>query len=174
MCTSGQLCMTGVCTAVKRLFVTSTKYPGNLGGLTGADQKCLTAAQAANLGGSWKAWLSDSSNDALDRITDVGPWYVREQSGIQSFLRLVFNNKANLATTPIGSLTYDERGVSNSNDFFWTGTLTGGVKSAQTCVNWTSSMMTDSAGVGSGSGTGWTQQGTFGCATPRSILCIEQ
>lgn len=41
-----------------RVFVTSTSYTGNLGGLTGADTKCQERANAANLGGEWKAWLS--------------------------------------------------------------------------------------------------------------------
>src|SRR5262245_3061033 len=42
----------------RRVFVTSAIYPGNIGGLMGADAKCQTSADAAMLGGSWRAWLS--------------------------------------------------------------------------------------------------------------------
>src|SRR5687768_3068711 len=49
----------------KRMFVTSSKYSGNLQmtgqaptGLEGGDNLCRTSATAANLGGTWNAWLS--------------------------------------------------------------------------------------------------------------------
>ena len=45
-----------------RVFVTSTKYNGNLGGVVGADTKCREKASAVGLDGNWKAWLSGSSN----------------------------------------------------------------------------------------------------------------
>lgn len=45
----------------KRVFVTSTTYDGNLGGLAGADAKCQARANAATLGGTWKAILGDST-----------------------------------------------------------------------------------------------------------------
>lgn len=52
----------------KRVFVTSTSYNGNLGGLAGADTKCQIRADAAGLGGVWKAILSDNNVAARDRI----------------------------------------------------------------------------------------------------------
>ena len=54
-----------------RVFVTSQTYDGNLGGLEGADEKCQTLANNAGLGTpntSFKAWLSDNTHDAIDRI----------------------------------------------------------------------------------------------------------
>lgn len=58
-----------------RVFVTSTTYNGNLGGLTGADAKCQTRANTANLGGTWKAWLSDGTTSAASRLTyNSGPY----------------------------------------------------------------------------------------------------
>lgn len=52
----------------RRVFVTSASYTGELGGLAGADQKCQIRAQASNLGGTWKAWLSDSNNSPATRF----------------------------------------------------------------------------------------------------------
>lgn len=53
----------------KRVFFTSNHYYADLGGLSGADAKCQTSADNANLGGNWVAWLSDSNTDANQRIT---------------------------------------------------------------------------------------------------------
>lgn len=45
------------------VFVTSKNYLGNLGGISGADQKCNDAASAARLKGTYKAWLGTSPSD---------------------------------------------------------------------------------------------------------------
>jgi len=58
-----------------RVFVTSEYYDGNLGGLSGADIKCQSLANAAGLDGKWVAWLSDSSISAKDRIPDTSIGY---------------------------------------------------------------------------------------------------
>src|SRR3989344_4313337 len=51
-----------------KVFVTSTLYSGNLGGLAGADARCQERANVANLGGTWKAWLSDTTTSAASRL----------------------------------------------------------------------------------------------------------
>ena len=51
------------------IFVTSSTYNGDLGGLAGADQKCQDHADTAGLPGTFKAWLSDNSISAKDRLT---------------------------------------------------------------------------------------------------------
>jgi Protein of unknown function (DUF1554) len=57
----------GSCT----VFVTSQGFNGNLGGLAGADTKCQALADTAGLGGTYKAWLSDSTTDARNRLTQA-------------------------------------------------------------------------------------------------------
>lgn len=47
----------------KRVFVTSTTYSGNLGGLDGADRECQKAAAVAGVPGVYMAWLSDLTQD---------------------------------------------------------------------------------------------------------------
>src|SRR5215207_1922206 len=44
-----------------RVFLSSTTYDGDLGGLSGADAKCQGLAKAAGLPGIYKAWLSDNT-----------------------------------------------------------------------------------------------------------------
>jgi hypothetical protein len=57
-----------------RVFVTSSSFIANLGGIAGADQSCTGAAAAAGIGGTWNAWLSDSTTSALNHIYKVpGP-----------------------------------------------------------------------------------------------------
>ncbi len=86
-----------------RMFVTSTQYTGNLGGLAGADALCQGAALAGSLGGTWRAWLSTPSVNAIDRIQDVSPWYLIDRE------TLVFPVHASLrgpSLVPIGQNEY--------------------------------------------------------------------
>lgn len=86
-CAADQLCGGGVCAAKpmpskpKRIFLTRSYFDGNLklagdglDGLSGGDNLCARAATSVNLGGNWKAWLSTSTVDAIDRIQEAGPW----------------------------------------------------------------------------------------------------
>jgi hypothetical protein len=155
--------------AGKRFFVTATTYSGNLGGLAGADAKCNTAALGAALGGTWKAWLSDGSNNAVDRINEVGPWF--DVHGTK-----VFNNKANLATIPLAQLDFTEQGNQVlSTTSVWTGTASGGTKASLSCMGWSSSFGGDYGHYGSiNSTSGWTDSFDGTCDTVRRLYCIEQ
>lgn len=84
----------GATSSIKRVFVTLGNWNGaSLGGLAGADAKCLIEANASNLGGTWRAWLSDSTTNAIDRINDVGPWYLVDG------VTVVFANKAAISSS---------------------------------------------------------------------------
>jgi hypothetical protein len=77
-CTANQACVGGSCLtlAAKVVFVTSTVYNGNLGGLAGADAICAARATAGGLGGTFKAWLSDNATSAGSRLTHYPGRYV--------------------------------------------------------------------------------------------------
>jgi hypothetical protein len=176
--------------SVKRIFTTRSTYTGDLrtagsgtSGLDGADKLCALNATAANRGGAWKAWLSDSQTNALDRINDVGPWYLVDET------TLVFNNKANLQTSPVTGIEMDEAGnVDGWGNIIvvWTGTGLGGLKKLYTnhdqtwCGDWTTSTnCTAAAGPVFGdlqkADVGWTEDTAFNIATGRGHLyCIEQ
>ena len=65
------------CVRQYTVFVTSTSYDGNLGGLAGADAKCQDQADAAGLTGTFKAWLSDAKGSPSTRFTrSAGAPYV--------------------------------------------------------------------------------------------------
>lgn len=75
-CDVGTICAENKCVKPKTVFVTSTLYDGNLGGLPGADAKCQERAKAAELDGDFKAWLSDSNTSAASRLSHSNVPYV--------------------------------------------------------------------------------------------------
>lgn len=176
VCTSTQACVSNACTVVKRVFATKSEYPGQLGGLAGGDAKCATAAAAANLGGTWKAWLSDATTPALARIADVGPWY-----RVESPLRTrVFNNKANLQTSPLAGITTDENGTALPRPFgdapqVWTGTAVGGSSSTFHCQSWTFlGSAYGTVGLAGAIDNQWTISASPSCANSAHLYCFEQ
>ena len=61
----------------KYVFVSSTTYTGDLGGLEGADSICQSLADASILPvGVYKAWLSSSVESAADRLQHSSQYYV--------------------------------------------------------------------------------------------------
>lgn len=133
----------------KRVFVTATSFGANMKmqgggatGLEGADNICTNAAKAASLGGTWKAWLSDSTASAIDRIGDVGPWLNVPRTSI------VIPNKATLTQSPPASTWSDlttEAGDTPMTGNVWTGTANGGHVATfndklATCGDWTDDM----------------------------------
>lgn len=158
------------CVACKRIFVTNAQYDGNLGGLAGADQKCSTAAQAAGLGGTWKAWLSDANTNAIDRITANGPWYLRDNDS------RVFNNKANLMTNPLTPIRRDENDGTVNGFNTWTGTRVGGTRSTH-CASWSSSAAAEFGQAGStlSNTNSWTEESAaIRCSEQHHLYCLEQ
>ncbi len=159
----------------KKVFVTSTTYDGNLGGLSGADAMCRAAAQAAGLANysNYKAWLSDTTNNAGTRITSDGPWY--RLDGVK-----VASNKAALTGTSSASLftaiSQTETGsYVGQYQLVWTGTGDNGVALGDRCVDWNNS--TDShlgqVGYATLSNSSWTTATTFACTNMRALYCFE-
>jgi hypothetical protein len=107
---------------VKRVFATHTLYGGAFGGVSQGDQLCQNAATTAQLGGTWKAWLSVGMTNATDRLTDVGAWYLVDG------VTLVFANKQALTEAPLVAIDVDEDGdqIQQASPFniegAWTGT----------------------------------------------------
>jgi hypothetical protein len=171
---SGSGDSTGSSGSVKRVFVTSITYSGNLGGVAGADADCANAAAAQTLGGAWKAWISSGSVNAIDRINDVGPWYLVD--GVTK----VFNNKANLLTTPLFAIDEDETGAQPSwvgLDGMWSGTTDQGIASGEDCQGWTSDLTDDMATTGSittDQTWGGSTSGPIDCNVQEALICFEQ
>ncbi len=142
------------------------RYNGAATGLEGADAICQEIASRVCFGHkTWKAFLSTSQEDAIDRIGD-GPWY--DYAGV-----LVAENLSGLTSgeRPAGgccdSGTYDELGTlhdgnsdvnndgTNDDDH---DTLTASDRSGRyngfSCEDWTSTTAIDDSGFGFGFGGG--------------------
>jgi hypothetical protein len=169
--------------APKRLFVTSLKYKGDLKtagliatnggpittGLEGGDGLCQTAAMTAGLGGTWKAYLSDSTTNAYDRIADVGPWTLVGGA-------ILFANKAALKGAPAGPINRDETGkyIPDISAVTWTGTNVDGTKATNNCTDWTSSLSSPSAQLGCQYVNTWSSCGGSICDNSYALYCFEQ
>ena len=166
----------------KLVFVTNATYDGNLKkagggatGLEGADNICNTVAKSAGLSGNWKAWISDSQTDAIDRIKEVGPWYLLDGN-------LVFKNKANFESVPISIIDISESGKTLDKEWVWTGTNIGGIKTEINCGNWAINSITENEsnnGEGTVGTTGlksysWTQLSSDTCNKSNHLYCIQQ
>jgi hypothetical protein len=167
---------------LRRVFVTAAVHSADLrtegaatSGLVGADNLCAAAAMDADLGGTWTAWLSDSSTDAIDRIDDVGPWVEVVPEGIEP--EEVFADKANLETLPLRPISRDEEGNVTTNPVpssVFTGTMTGGRNSgSSTCEDWTSEKPYGMAGDLASSAE-WTALLDDYCGAAKRLYCFEQ
>ncbi|HVO17871.1 MAG TPA: InlB B-repeat-containing protein [Anaeromyxobacter sp.] len=157
------------------VFVTSTAYaPGALGGLAGADSDCQARATAANLPGTYKAWLSTSGTDEVDAIARLGAasGWVRPDG--KPFVDTI----ADLAS---GNILYpprlDEFGNDLGQAMVVTATASDGSLSTTsvTCGNYTDTTDTGNILGGLSSAGSWlfTDYEAFPCATLAHLYCFQ-
>lgn len=155
-------------------FVTSDFLSADFGGLANADLICQSLANAAGLSTigtprTFKAWLSTSTVDAVDRITSDGPWV--NLNGLK-----IADNKADLIDGSLfSSIRQDENGTPELMRNVFTGTNESGAATVNTCLDWTSVDVGDSAthGVSSLTNAGWTSSSTRSCNSNLSLYCLE-
>ena len=159
----------------KTVFLTSTSFNGNLGGLEGADAKCNDLAAEAGLPGSYKAWLSDSSTSVSQRFSHTGPYILVDGTPVADSWSDLTDGYI------INRISRDEKNAPYASEqLVWTNTLPDGQKkydlNAYNCNNWMSSS-SYYGGVGSTSYSHfyWTNRNyTNGCYNPRKLYCFEQ
>jgi len=175
------------------VFTTSVGYTGNLGGLTGADQKCQARAAAATppLAGTFMAWLSDSTTSAASRLPTHGtlPYVMVDGTVVASDWTDLTDLTGNLLQHMI---TVDENGntVPGTDDvcsgfgghYVWTNSADDGTiyDPAQTCQNLTSALSTDKGNTGSAStnqaSTSFWSSWCHGqsCDSLAALYCVQQ
>lgn len=157
----------------KRVFVTSTTYNGNLGGLAGADEKCRVRATAASLGGTWVAWLSTDASHAISRINEARYFLVDNTT-------VIVNNKSSLASgNLLVPINKDENGaVADSAIRVWTGTDATGQNIFNTMcrTSWNSNSIFGNgrAGCLDRQDSNWTSCGSWSCDEFKRLYCFEQ
>jgi len=151
-----------------KAFVTSVNVtPGTLGGLNGADMVCAQRATAANLSGTFKAFLGSSGGTAWTRIASARGW-ARTGDG-KPFGDQVSDLMAGRTYYP---LVNTEAGTEVPY-----GTLTvTGYSGTQTCMDWSSTDATLNANFGEPH-SGWltfSNNGAVPCTTTTMRLyCFE-
>ncbi len=169
--------------ALKIVFVTSTRYTGNLGGLSGAHAICQQVAGGAGLSGSYRAWLSQN----IPQLPE-GPASAMVHSSVPYVLvggQQVADNWDDLTDGSLDRrIDQDERGNALLpapqdclGDEVWSSTsAAGSPRLGGDCFGWRST--TGSANVGSS----WHSDGRWseGCGNPRTcqtdlpLFCLEQ
>jgi hypothetical protein len=180
-------------------FATSASGSGDLGGWPQAagtsgtaagDAICQTLASAANLAGSFRAWLSDDGTDAYCRIQGLtgkkaancgqaalpsaaGPWIRMDGAPWAGTIDAVISLDAGAVRAP---LLYDETGHGTATGaLLITGTIPDGtLASGFTCSNWTSATGNVLLGSPSGIGSYWTYRYSATCGHPSlHLLCLQ-
>jgi hypothetical protein len=172
----------------KRVFVTSSAYAGDfknggtsLTGLAAADYVCNVNTGSLGIPGTFVAWLSTSTVNAIDRVTGDGPWYLLDDT-------LAFPDHQSLAGTPLVPIHINELGLDLSvltppKGLVWTGTAVGGKASSilsgpTTCADWTDGTASSYGGSGNANAQDayWTDLGggsAEGCSAPNRIYCFQ-
>jgi cysteine-rich repeat protein len=167
------------CLKQRVVFATSTRFTaGYLKGLEGADGLCKLWAVKAGLKnpGSFTAWLSDSQNDARDRIYPGRGRYVRVDGTVVAHGADQFSSGTLLAPINVDELSQTVIGAT------WTGTLPDGtaVPGSGHCDDWTNDFYLDIDGyygLMSAVDGVWThdpdETNPTSCAKQYNLYCIE-
>ena len=164
----------------KTVFVTSANFNGNLGGLTGADDKCQAEADGpASIvpSGTYLAWLSDGTDSPDTRFTkSAHPYMLLDGSKIaEDFTDLTDGSI-------LHSIDIDTTGEPVGLKRFWSGTDADGTKfaseSSVTCDDWTADPLANFFGMkGRTDLTShlWSSHGRpRGCAQTFRLVCFQQ
>ncbi len=169
------------CRLYRQVFVTSQVFTGDLGGLDGADAKCQAAAQAVDLTGTYRAWLSSADASPSDRFVKTTIPY-RLLNGTQVVADWADLTDGSLA---VGINVSEVNGgpgkgihscVPDTAPIVWTstkdaGTPTGGMYA---CSEWSSLGGEGSAGLAGSVDFTWTSNCLAECGDEAALYCFEQ
>jgi hypothetical protein len=154
------------------MFVTSATYVPQFGSLAAADEVCNGAAQAAGLPGTYRAWLSTTSTDAISRLQGARGWVRVDGAPFADTPEDIAGGR--IFTPPL----LDENGQEHRGGYAATPVVTGSYADGRlypghNCQDWTSA---DPADVSIGEDEGTTEMwggGIFGgCQYPMRIYCF--
>jgi hypothetical protein len=165
----------------KYVFLSSTTHNGNLGGLTGADQICQDLADAAGLLGTFKAWLSTSTQSPSTRFTHSATPYILTNGTV------IANDWWDLIDGTLNAaISLDEKGHLLSS-YVWTGTAPNGTPlnpiqwgdgtyyNTNFCADWTGiSFLQVGVGNSFAASSEWTFYIPWGCDYPNRLYCFQQ
>jgi hypothetical protein len=161
----------------KTVFVTSASFDGNLGGLTGADDKCQAEAEGPSSivpSGTYWAWLSDGSDSPYTGFTRSSHPYLLPDG------TKIAEDFADLTDGSIlHTINIDPTGKALGLQLFWTGTNPDGttVQHFVTCNGWTDPLANSNGMAGSTVQTSslWSAYSSqIWCGRSLRLACFEQ
>ncbi len=158
----------GIAWGPNYVFVTAGKETGNMGSIQTADQDCNTYATDASLPGTYKAWLSTTSEDARDRLGAARGW-IRPDG--QPFADTVDDfTSGNIYYPPL----VNEFGLAvDPATTVWTGTFGNGTAdTGDTCNDWGSTSPAGRFGWASATSNYWSSDQENSCTLQKSIYCF--
>jgi len=164
--------------SAKLVFMSSERYSADLGGLSGADAKCQSLADAAGRTGEFRAWLSVISTPASARLSHSSVPYALSNGLV------VANNWADLTRGTLrhavdqteSSQLAPPNAAGGCNPLvFWTATDERGAQFGADCDGWTTTSADAPAqlGVISADST-WSTFCHDSCDVSAPIMCLEQ
>ena len=172
-CNVYEVCVDGSCEAGTLVFVSSTTYNGNLGGVRGADAKCAEVAAAAGLRSStWLSWTADATFQPADAFEgQTIPYYLVDGTKVA-------DDWADLSDISIDNpISLDERGnAAPDGALAWTNVdANGGVRAGESCSDFASSDAAISGWAGDVFATGgaWGVAGSRSCDLELHLYCFE-
>lgn len=169
---SGDGCVDG-CRTLRRIFVTSSTYAGDFGGIAGADALCNQSAVVLEPPGNFKAWLSDQTSSPWDRFDIAFSEVYQRLDGVQ----VVIGGWPDLTDGAIAkAISVDEFGAQvQVSTYAWTSTEIDGSELMPTCDDWTNSQSGVFGIVGSVIATDstWTSADLLPCSAKMRLYCVE-
>lgn len=156
---------------IKYVFVSGAQFNGNLGGIEGADQKCQTLAEAANLAGAYYAWVSDAETSPALRFTKSTTPYKLVDGTV------IADSWVELTDGPLKhAIDRTETGAVIEWGPVWTATDSSGVSAGLNCLSWMSSSNDDDgrAGDATSAAADWTYDVNERCDSLRRLYCFRQ
>lgn len=152
------------------VFITSTTYTGSMGGLAGADSNCQARATAGGLAGTYRAWLSSTTSNAITRLGTASGWVRPDGKPFTNSKTDLLNGKIDYA------LVLDENGADANGKTVRTATNpgTGMWNGSGSCLDWTDATAANSTTTGNNSnGTfAWSSNGSGSCSGALPIYCF--
>ncbi len=165
-----------------RIFATAIAYNGNLGGVAGADAKCMADGLRPTTG-TYKAMLVDDVNRRACSTMDCSGGVSENIDWVFRANQLYFQADGLVAILTTNSAGIHDFGMANLGNpaapgsfQYWTGLVSDWRTNSQVCSNWSSNMdplqgMTGEAGQVTGNAI---QDDPDDCDSFARILCVEQ
>jgi hypothetical protein len=148
-----------------KVFLTPGSYVGSaIGGLSGADALCQSAAGTAGYAGTYKAIMSDDSTSAASRLTLSYPIVNAYNASTVAAVNLWNGTWSTNVLNPSGAEPFDAP--------IWTGSsVVGAIKTGETCSSWTGGTNGE---AGDQDRSAWLDYTASACSGAHPFYCIQQ